>query len=213
MKQVLGLGCGLLLCSIVAALMLHQDWLVALQSHLASLDPWLAAPVYVVSFVVGGLFMLPASAFLIVAGALFGFVMGAMVGMLGFILNAVVTFTLCRYWLRDLVVRVLPVRVVSAMAEVEQDGWKLVAGLRLAGFIPSGMISYALAITPIKTWDYSWASLIFTLPAGLMFVYMGSLGRQMLEGQASLFQGLSILGVLVLITLAARRMLSKTRRS
>ena len=69
------------------------------------------------------------------------------------------------------------------------SGWKLVVLLRLSPLTPFNILNYALSVTRIKFWDYTWSTALGLLPQSMLFVYMGtavkSLSNNSLEEDSS----------------------------
>ena len=166
----------------LAWLLLQDNLLASLRAQLDAVHPVLAAGLFVIAFVCGSVLLIPASVFMIAAGAYFGIGWGFVLNMLGFTLGAAVTFLISRYLARDLVLHYLPQRIRESVEGVHEHGWKLVAVLRLTGVIPSVAINYALPVTSLPLLTFSWASLVFTLPNGLILTYAGLAGDDFING-------------------------------
>ena len=94
------------------------------------------------------------------------------------------TLLLTRHALRDRVGRAAQ-RNKSFKAidrAVRKEPWKVVALLRLAPVLPSGLKSYFLGLTCVTPLDYASASVLATLPTTALKVYVGAAGRDVLAG-------------------------------
>jgi uncharacterized membrane protein YdjX (TVP38/TMEM64 family) len=91
--------------------------------------------------------------------------------------------------------------VATAIAEaIDSEGWRIVALIRLASPIPSSVASYVFGLTRIGVVPYTIATLVFTLPQNILFVYLGATGRAVMsDGALSPLQlGLFALGLVCL---------------
>jgi len=163
-------------------LVMQDELLVHLRQQLNALHPILAGLLFIAVFMCGSIFLVPASVFMIAAGAYFGMGWGFVLNMLGFILGACASFLVSRYLARDLVLRYLPERIRISIESVHEHGWKLVALTRLTGVIPSVAVNYALPVTALPMWTFCWASFVFTLPNGLILTYAGRAGDDFVNG-------------------------------
>jgi len=68
---------------------------------------------------------------------------------------------------------------------VDEEGWRIVALLRFASPTPSAVQNYLFGVTRIGFWPYALASLVFTIPQTVLYVYLGSVGRGLLLGDVS----------------------------
>lgn len=159
----------------------QQEALNLFHQKVDELDIRLAALFFFFAFILGSIFLIPAAVFAIAAGAIFGLFWGYLLTMVGFTCGALCTFLVSRYLAREFVGRHLPGKILSVINSIHQHGWKLVATLRLLGIIPASLIHYALGLTRIGIWEYTWASCVFTLPIGLVLTYAGTAGKEFIE--------------------------------
>jgi uncharacterized membrane protein YdjX (TVP38/TMEM64 family) len=127
------------------------------------------------------------------AGGLYGLSVIPMI-IVGATIGSVLTFLIARYFGADRVQRWIdrrPSMRVIADA-VDAEGWRIVALLRFASPTPSSVQNYVFGVTRIGFWPYALASLVFTTPPTVLYVYLGSMGRGLLLGDIS-----SPLGALV----------------
>jgi uncharacterized membrane protein YdjX (TVP38/TMEM64 family) len=138
--------------------------------------------VFSAATVVGTLLMVPAWIFPVAAGAAFGFGWGLAAAVAAQALAAQCAFLVTRHVLRARIERAAK-RNKSFKAvdqAVRKDPWKVVALLRLAPVLPSGLKSYFLGLTAVGPVDYATASAVGTLPGVALKVYVGSAGRDAL---------------------------------
>jgi uncharacterized membrane protein YdjX (TVP38/TMEM64 family) len=107
--------------------------------------------------------------------------------LIGATLGSVLAFLIVRYFLADRVQRWIdrrPSMRIIADA-VDEEGWRIVALLRFASPTPSSVQNYVFGVTRIGFWPYAAASLLFTIPQTVFYVYLGSVGRSVLLGDVS----------------------------
>lgn len=116
-------------------------------------------------------------------GFVFGLPLGTLAVWIGGTLGQTSAFLLGRYLLRDCIsARSRRYKLWRAIEQVSDDqGWKIVALLRLAPVIPYDALNYALGFTAIGFWEYFLSSTIFIVPGTLLFVYFGSLADSIKE--------------------------------
>jgi uncharacterized membrane protein YdjX (TVP38/TMEM64 family) len=120
---------------------------------------------------VGGLYGLPVIPFIVI---------GATVG-------SILAFLIARYlaagYVQGWLDRHPSMRIVADA--VDEEGWRIVALLRFASPTPSSVQNYLFGVTRIGFWPYALASLVFTVPQTVFYVYLGSVGRSVLFGDIS----------------------------
>jgi undecaprenyl-diphosphatase len=172
-------GAVVLLALASTVLLPLADWSERFEAALVRMDLVTGLVVFCVVSAMAGLLLLPIWIFAIAAGAVFGFGWGLAVTMSAALLSALAAFLLGRYVLRRPLQRLAKRNAAfKAMdAAVAQDGWKMVALLRVSPIMPSGLKSYFLGLTRVRLADYLSASMAGMLPALLLKVYIGDAGR------------------------------------
>jgi uncharacterized membrane protein YdjX (TVP38/TMEM64 family) len=114
----------------------------------------------------------------LVAGALFGRVLGAGASLLAATIGATLAFLSSRFLLRDWVQARFGSRLEAFNRGFEKDGAFYLFSLRLVPLFPFFVINLAMGLTPIRTWTYFWVSLVGMLPGSLLYANAGyQLGR------------------------------------
>ena len=133
--------------------------------------------IYTLGYAVFGLFV-PASFLTIGAGALFGFVGGSIVVMVGATLTATFAFLLARTVLRRRVERMVARNPKFAAVDraIAREGSKIVILIRLAAIFPFLFVNYAFGLTGIRIGPYVIATAIGILPGVIAFVSLGAAG-------------------------------------
>jgi uncharacterized membrane protein YdjX (TVP38/TMEM64 family) len=167
--------------------------------------------VLVLAFLASGFVLLPRAILCVLAGAAFGFV-AIPVAIPIMTIGALGAFLTSRYLLGDFVRqrierRELLARISSA---VDQEGWRIVALMRLGAPVPGAITNYVFGLTNISVWAYGWATFLFCIPQIILFVCLGAAGRAAMldDSTSAVSQGLIALAVVtsgLIVFLVARR--------
>jgi uncharacterized membrane protein YdjX (TVP38/TMEM64 family) len=183
----------------------------------------IGAALFAVLIAVASLCLLPASPFIIVASAVFGFSLGLLTSAVGIILGAASGYVLSRLFLRKDVADQLKVRPTFKAIDqaIAEEGWKIVLLLRLCP-IPFGLANYLYGLTAIPFLPYLITTFLGAVPGLILFSHLGSAGKAGLQALASgnlnkgggeiVLLGLSLAATIVLVVLLpriARRALEK----
>ncbi|MDR2922293.1 MAG: TVP38/TMEM64 family protein, partial [Treponema sp.] len=130
--------------------------------------------VFVLLYILAAVFMLPASAFTIIAGITFGSVLGAILALIGATIGATAAFIIARYIARDAIVNKFKDNAIFAKIEngVKQNGVNFLILTRLVPIFPYNVQNYAYGITPIKLLTFSGVSFITMAPGAFIYAYM-----------------------------------------
>jgi len=170
------------------------------------------------------LFFVPGSVLTFAAGAIYGFWKGLFLALVGNGAASLLCLLIARYILRDLAAKRFakrPELMEALKAAVEKDGWRIVCLTHLSPIVPFSLINYAFGLTTIPVGEFLLATVLGTVPATCVYVYLGSLvghlaaiGPEMrLHRPLEWFlQGLGLaatVAVTLYITRTARRALKK----
>ncbi len=168
--------------------------------------------------------LLPGSALTLAAGALFGLIGGTIVASLASTTGAALAFLIGRYLARRRIQALLRrYPTFDAMDKaINENGWKIVALLRLSPAVPFNLQNYLYGLTGIRFWPYLLTSWLAMLPTTFLYVYLGDLGReglQAVDGQGRRSRSIAewamlIVGLLATIALTVylTRLARKTLR-
>ena len=168
------LGVVVLAAFIVAVRLLPLgEWIGSFQSWVKDLGA-IGYVVYVLVYIVFCIFFLPASVLTFGAGAVFGFVKGTIVVVIGATLGATASFLLGRTIMR---------RRIEAMTAsnpkfraldraIAREGGKIVFLIRLAPVFPFAFINFAFGLTGVRLFPYVLATFLGIIPVTLAFVYI-----------------------------------------
>ena len=110
----------------------------------------------------------------LVAGALFGVVLGTLIVSFASTVGATLAFLSSRYLLRDWVQGKFGERLRAVDDGLEKDGAFYLFTLRLIPVFPFFVINLLMGLTRIKTGTFFWVSQIGMLPATIVFVNAGT---------------------------------------
>ncbi|MDX1694720.1 MAG: TVP38/TMEM64 family protein [Ketobacteraceae bacterium] len=158
---------------------------------------------FVVYVLVTGLSLPGAAVMTLLAGALFGVVMGTVIVSFASSIGATAAFLVARYLARDLVQERFSKQLATINRGVEREGAFYLFSLRLVPVFPFFLINIVMALTPIKAWTFYWVSQVGMFAGTIVYVNAGTQLAQLesLKGILSLelLISFSLLGLLPLI--------------
>lgn len=186
-----------------------------------TLGGW-AVVVYGAGYVVATVLLVPGSILTVGAGLLFGLVRGTVCVFAAATVGATAAFFLARTIAREPVRRRVEAdpRFGAIDRAIGGEGFRLVLLLRLSPIFPFNLLNYALGLTAVRPRDYIAAS-IGMLPGTLLYVYAGSLVRNIAElahgttPRGAGYYALLVVGLLatavvtIMLTRIARRALAQ----
>lgn len=198
------------------------DWVRAFQSWVAHQGVW-GGVLYGAVYVVAVLLFVPGSLLTIGAGLVFGLLWGTVIVSIASTTAAALAFLIARYVARARVEALAKgnEKFRAIDQAIREQGWKVVALLRLSPLVPFSVSNYLYGLTPVPFGPYVLASWIAMLPATVLYVWIGAAGRAAASAQgegrsplewALLGAGLVATAVVtVMVSRAARRELEKIR--
>jgi uncharacterized membrane protein YdjX (TVP38/TMEM64 family) len=151
------------------------EWLRHFQTYVRGLGA-LGYVVYIVVYAVCVVAFVPASILTLGAGAIFGFVGGSIVVVIGATIGATLSFLLARTVMRKRI-EAMTARSAKFRAldrAIAAEGTKIVFLCRLAVVFPFTYLNYAFGLTAIPLWRYVAATFFGILPATVAFVFASS---------------------------------------
>jgi uncharacterized membrane protein YdjX (TVP38/TMEM64 family) len=138
---------------------------------------------YAAVYMTATVFVLPGSVLSAGAGLAYGPWLGVLLVSPVSVAAATLAFTLGRTVARGWVTRRMERdrRFRAIDAAVSQRGFQIVALLRLSPVFPFNVLNYALALTGVRLRDYVLGSFVGMLPGTFLYVYLGSLVRDVAE--------------------------------
>lgn len=184
-----------LVLAALLALLAAAAWLLPLREWILLSLAWVDAhrgiawAVYILAYLSAAVLLVPGSLFTLAAGFLFGLPLGVALASAGSVLGATAAFVSGRFfaraWVAERIAKLPKFRALDAAAE--QDGFAIVLLARLSPLFPFNLLNYGFGITGVRLRDYCLASWIGMLPATVLYVYVGTLAKDLTElgsGQA-----------------------------
>jgi uncharacterized membrane protein YdjX (TVP38/TMEM64 family) len=139
---------------------------------------------YALVYVVCCILVIPALALSLGAGAIFGFVAGSIVVLIGATLGATAAFLLARTVLRHRVERITSnhVKFRALDRAITREGTKIMWLVRLSGFPPFTWVNYAFGLTGVRLRSYVITTFFGIIPGTLAFTGAGAAGAAALSG-------------------------------
>ena len=161
------------------------DALVEFLRRWGELSPSSAA-VLALMFVVGGLMPFPRTFLTLAAGVVYGMASIPII-VPATTVGGLIAFSAARYLFAGGLSRAVQgkPKLAAIMNAVEAEGWRIVALCRLASPIPSSVQSAVFGLTRIGVWPFAWSTFVFTIPQIVLYVYLGSIGKAALLGEAA----------------------------
>ena len=139
---------------------------------------------YTLVYVVCCVFLIPALALSIGAGAIFGFAAGSIVVLIGATLGATAAFLLARTVLRHRVEKWTAnnAKFRALDRAITREGTKIMWLVRLSGFPPFTWVNYAFGLTGIRLVPFMAITFFGIVPGVLAFTWAGAAGAAALSG-------------------------------
>jgi uncharacterized membrane protein YdjX (TVP38/TMEM64 family) len=159
-----------------------RDWTTGLLGWMQTLGP-MAPFLLILIYVIACVLLIPGSLITLGAGFLFGLGEGYLVVAAGSVVGSSVAFilgrTLARDWIEKKVMKNAKFRAVDRA--VGERGFYIVFLSRLSPVFPFTLLNYFYGVTSVSLRDYVIASWIGMIPGTLMYVYLGSLVKNLTE--------------------------------
>ncbi|HCG6787913.1 TPA: TVP38/TMEM64 family protein [Vibrio parahaemolyticus] len=157
-----------------------QTGILELITDIKSLQDWIASfgvwgyAVFVAAFVFACVFLLPGSAFTIVAGIVFGPIKGGVLALFSATLGAVAAFIVARFLLRNTIMKKFGDNPIFKKIDdgVAANGTSFLILTRLVPVFPFSLQNYAYGLTSLNLGTYALVSLLTMAPGAFIFAYM-----------------------------------------
>jgi len=193
--------------------------LANIKGWIEGFGPW-GALVYILVYIATAVAGFPGTIMTVIAGALFGSVLGVLYVMVGSTVSAALSFLIARYLARDAVARWLSryKRFRKLNRLTARHGSYVVALTRLAPIFPFVLLNYGFGLTQMRFWPYVFWSWLCMLPGTILFVVgADALFRAMMGGRMpwGLIVVLALMFVLLVAIawMARRRLIAADRAS
>jgi uncharacterized membrane protein YdjX (TVP38/TMEM64 family) len=163
-----------------------SEWLRHFQTYVRGLGA-IGYVVYVIVYAVCVVAFVPASILTLGAGAIFGFVGGTIVVVIGATIGATLAFLLARTVMRKRIEKMTATNAKFRALDraIASEGMKIVFLVRLAVVFPFTYINYAFGLTAIPLWRYVLATFLGIIPATAAFVFASSAAAKAATGETS----------------------------
>ncbi len=159
-----------------------REWARELDAWLHALGA-LAPAAFLLVYVLAIVLLVPASAMTLAAGLAFGLAAIPLV-LVAATIGAAFAFFIARHFItanvKSLIVgRPRPEAIYKA---VSGGGWQVVFLLRLSPIMPFSLLNYVLGATELRFWPFITATFVGIIPAAVLYVYLGALGKAAIDG-------------------------------
>lgn len=172
--------------------------------------------VYVLAYAVCCVFLIPALALTLGAGAIFGFAAGSLIVVIGATIGATLAFLLARTVLRARVERMTEnnAKFRALDRAITAEGTKILWLVRLSGFPPFTWVNYAFGLTGVRVVPYILITMFGIIPGTLAFTWAGAAGAAALTGSGNRIALLvTAAGAILVVVVVGRIALQAIRRA
>jgi len=200
----IGLAAAVVALIVAARLLPVADWLREFNEWIGGVGP-VGIVIYAAVYALATVLFAPGWILTVGAGIVFGLVWGTVAVSLGSTTGAALAFLIARYLARDAVSARMGKKEKFAAIDraIGEQGWKIVALLRLSPLVPFNLSNYLYGLTAVKFWPYVLASWIAMLPGTVLYVYLGYAGKAGLEAATGATQRSPLEYVFMAVGLAA----------
>ena len=192
-------------------------WAETVEIRIRDLGLW-GVLAFAVLYLLGTLILAPGSFMSLAGGLAFG-AWGVPIIVRVATTAAALAFLIARHLARKTVARLIENHPKFSAVDraVNEEGWKVVALLRLSPLVPFNLQNYALGLTSIGFRAYVAATFFGIIPGTVLYVYLGALGQAALSGDGGVFRwtlfGIGLLATIAVTWLVARKARQKLRES
>ncbi|MBD3610499.1 MAG: TVP38/TMEM64 family protein [Gammaproteobacteria bacterium] len=137
--------------------------------------------------------------FVVVGGALYGPVWGTLLNIAAASFGAIMSFMLARFLLRDWLEGRIQPHWVHHIEQIEQQGWKYLALIRLMPFSPFNLTNYLSGLSHLSLFRYWLVTAVCLIPAVFAYTYLGYVSREIiLDGSELVQKGALAIGLVIL---------------
>ena len=187
-----------------------RDHVRAAVEHLRGV--WYAPFVLIVVYAISCVFAIPASFFILSAGAIWGWKLGGTYAMIGGVLGAIASFLVGRFVGEGMLAKFGKLGK-TVEKNVEHAGFKSLLILRLIPLFPFAVLNYGSGVARVALFDFIFATTLGLAPSNYVFAYSADalFNGTMTEGDA--LKRLFLVAALVLTVVLVPMILKKRMRS
>jgi uncharacterized membrane protein YdjX (TVP38/TMEM64 family) len=165
---------------------------------------FLGGLLYILVYTLRPLVLFPATPLTLFGGYAFGAVWGTVYDIIGAGAGALLSFAIARKWGRDSVERLIRGKKLQRFDDkAEDNGFMVVLYMRLMPFFPFDGVSYGAGLSKVRSWDYTWATLIGIIPGAVVYNIFGASLRNI--GSSAFYWAVLLYVVFALLPLWLRR--------
>jgi uncharacterized membrane protein YdjX (TVP38/TMEM64 family) len=198
----------------VLLLILSMAWYLNASGLFKNLMDWVknlgafTVPVFILMYALSIVFFVPSIVFTLSAGIIFSMGLGIVYSLMGLGLGSTLALLIGRYMAYRFVQKKFEnhrqFQVLSRL--VEEKGWKIISLARLSPIFPFLIGNYAFGVTRINPFVYCWSSILGSVPAIFVYVYLGSVTGSLVDIEKNqkgpLEWGLLIVGLILTIVMS-----------
>lgn len=172
------------------------------------LEQWWAPAALILAYAVGCIFAVPATIFILFAGAVWGWKLGTVYAMTGGMLGAIASYFVGRFVGEGLLDRFGKAGEMVAQ-QVKRAGFQSMLIVRLIPGPPFAVWNYAAGVARVRFGDYFFGTLLGTLPAHAIFAYSADALFNGTMTERDALKTLAFVAALLIAMVVATSMLKK----
>ena len=129
--------------------------------------------VYMLLYAVGPSFLVPGAVMTIAGGLAFGTKWGSVYSLIGGDIGAIVAFAAGRFLGKSFVERIVGERFHAMLQRIAKHGFQIILYLRFVPVIPYNALNLLAGASPIRFYDYFWATMIGMIPGTILYAFLG----------------------------------------
>jgi uncharacterized membrane protein YdjX (TVP38/TMEM64 family) len=197
-----------------------KEWIESFSDWVEGLGFW-GGVIYAAFYAIATVLLVPGAPLTVAAGLVFGLAAGFPVVLVGATIGAALAFLAARYLVRQKVREMVDERprLKAVDRAVTEEGWKIVAMVRLTPIIPFNVQNYFFGLTEINFWHYVAATAVGIVPGVLLYLYLGAIGGATLGGGEEFgplqwsFFGAGLVITIVAVWLVTRKAKAKLKEA
>jgi uncharacterized membrane protein YdjX (TVP38/TMEM64 family) len=212
LRLIFGICLAVIIFSLAALAYSEQDALLRfIDENISTLPPYISALMIIAWVGIGTIIFIPNTVLFVTSGTLFGFWWAFTFNIIGFGIGSTLAFLISRHGFYDFVRSRTLGMLQTFNHRFSDSGWKSVAVVRLTPVFPSFAVNYLLGITHVRFFDYVWASILFTVPACLIFTYLGDASITLLleSGNSESLKIITPIVVVIIVAAVVHRIRKK----
>jgi phospholipase D1/2 len=173
---------------------------------------WYAPIALIAAYAIGCVFAVPASVFIITAGVVWGWKLGALYAMTGGMIGATISYFVGRF-LGEGILQKFGRAGKIVESQVKAAGFKTMLIVRLIPGPPFAIWNYGAGVANVRFRDYFFGTLLGTLPAHVIFAYCADALFNGTMTQSDAMKRLAIVAALLIALVLLPTLLKKRIRN